>query len=71
MLDWSCWCKRRTTMRCKISDRRERLHTPLCRYDMLPQKRLASPEEINAYVEALRRELVKALNECDVIQMNQ
>ena len=42
----------------------------LRRYDLLPQKRLSSPEEINAYVEALRRELVKALNECDVIQMN-
>ena len=71
MLDWSCWCKRRTTMRCEILARRDRLHTPLRRYDLLPQKRLASPEEINAYVEALRRELVKALNECDVIQMNQ
>lgn len=42
----------------------------LRRYDLLPQKRLTSPEEINAYVEALRRELVKALDECDVIQMN-
>ena len=42
----------------------------LRRYDLLPQKRLASREEIDAYVEGLRNELISALRDSDVIQLN-
>ena len=42
----------------------------LRRYDVLPQKRLSSPDEINAYVEALRTTLLDALKENDAIQLN-
>lgn len=42
----------------------------LRRYDVLPQKRLSSPDEINAYVETLRTILLDALKENDAIQLN-
>ena len=42
----------------------------LRRYDLLPQKRLTSQEEVNAYVETLRNELLRVLQDNDVIQLN-
>ena len=42
----------------------------LRRYDALPQKRLSSPEEIDAYVNQLRALLLEQLRSCDAIQMN-
>ena len=42
----------------------------LRRYDALPQKRLSSPEEIDAYVNQLRALLLEQLHSCDAIQMN-
>lgn len=42
----------------------------LRRYDLLPQKRLSSEEEIDAYVESLRAELLEALKDNDAIQLN-
>ena len=35
-----------------------------------PQKRLSSPEEIDAYVNQLRALLLEQLRSCDAIQMN-
>lgn len=43
--------------------------TELHRYDLLPQKRLSSEAEINAYVEALREKLRSALKDHDAIQI--
>lgn len=42
----------------------------LRRYDVLPQKRLSSAEDVNAYVEALRAKLLENLKNNDAIQMN-
>ncbi len=42
----------------------------LRRYDVLPQKRLASADDVNAYVEALRAKLMESLKDSDAIQMN-
>lgn len=42
----------------------------LRRYDMLPQKRLASEQEIDEYVGALRERLMQELRGNDAIQMN-
>ena len=42
----------------------------LRRYDLLPQARLSSAEEINDYVETLRVQLIRALQDHDAIQMN-
>ena len=42
----------------------------LRRYDVLPQKRLASVDDVNAYVEALRAKLMESLKDNDAIQMN-
>ena len=42
----------------------------LRRYDVLPQKRLSSEEDVNAYVEALRAKLMESLKDNDAIQMN-
>lgn len=42
----------------------------LRRYDVLPQKRLASADDVNAYVEALRAKLMESLKDNDAIQMN-
>ena len=40
------------------------------RYDVLPQKRLSSAAEIEAYVEQLKQKLLQELAENDAIQMN-
>ena len=40
------------------------------RYDILPQKRISSEAEIDAYVEQLRRALTEALQGSDAIQLN-
>ena len=42
----------------------------LRRYDVLPQKRLSSEADVNAYVEALRTKLMESLKDNDAIQMN-
>ena len=42
----------------------------LRRYDVLPQKRLSSPQEVDAYVADLRQKLLDALQGNDAIQMN-
>lgn len=42
----------------------------LRRYDVLPQKRLASVDDIDAYVAQLKATLTDALKECDAIQLN-
>lgn len=42
----------------------------LRRYDVLPQKRLSSPQEVDAYVADLRHKLLAALQGNDAIQMN-
>ncbi len=42
----------------------------LRRYDIVPQKRLTSEQEINAYVDDLRRLLMNELKDNDVIQLN-
>lgn len=44
--------------------------TTLRRYDLLPQKRLSSSEEIDAYVNELRTKLIEALKNHDAIQLN-
>lgn len=44
--------------------------TTLRRYDLLPQKRLSSPEEVDAYVDALRTRLLETLKDNDAIQLN-
>lgn len=44
--------------------------TTLRRYDLLPQKRLSSPEEVDAYVNTLRSKLMDALKDNDAIQLN-
>lgn len=41
----------------------------LHRYDVMPQKRLSSEAEVNAYVEALRQKLLSALKDHDAIQI--
>ena len=40
------------------------------RYYLLPQKRLSSAAEIDEYVENLRAQLTRALQDHDAIQMN-
>lgn len=42
----------------------------LRRYDVLPQKCLSSPQEVDAYVADLRQKLLDALQGNDAIQMN-
>lgn len=42
----------------------------LRRYDVVPQKRLSSKDEVDAYVEELRKKLLKALDDNDVVQLN-
>ena len=42
----------------------------LRRYDVLPQKRLTSPGEVDDYVNALRAKLMEALKNNDAIQLN-
>ena len=42
----------------------------LRRYDVLPPKRLSSPEEVEAYVGELREKLMETLKTNDVIQIN-
>ena len=42
----------------------------LRRYDVLPQKRLSSAAEVDAYVEALRARLMEELEDSDAIQLN-
>ena len=42
----------------------------LRRYDVVPQKRLTSKEEVDAYVDEIRKTLMKALENNDVVQLN-
>lgn len=42
----------------------------LRRYDLMPQKRLSSPAEIDDYVSDLRTRLIKELDGNDAIQLN-
>ena len=42
----------------------------LRRYDVVPQKRLTNKDEVDAYVEEIRKTLMKALENNDVIQLN-
>ena len=42
----------------------------LRRYDVVPQKRLTSRDEVDTYVEEIRKTLLKALENNDVVQLN-
>lgn len=42
----------------------------LRRYDIIPQKRLSNPAEIDAYLDEIRKTLLRALENNDVIQLN-